>query len=192
LLNAADVIEMFAERMHRLMRILALGVVVLGVLAVPGARASLEEIRPPFGFQWGESSERLERMLKEAKARVVKKENIDGGERLTVEGITQRLLVRSYFIFSDDSLTEIELIYGDPAWDSKQYTDFFDQTRRHIDRRYGSGRLVARTKSTQNGVTHTLIGYQWTQVGATLQLFLFTAEKGTQTTRTLSLHYRSS
>lgn len=183
---------MFAERMLRLIRILALGFVAHWVIGVPGARASLEEIRPPFGFQWGESSERLERMLNEAKARVVKREDIDGGKRLTVEGISQRLLLRAYFFFSDDSLTEIELIYGDPAWDSKQFTDFFDQTRRHIDRRYGSGRLVARTKSTQNGVTHTLIGYQWTQLGATLQLFLFTAEKGMQTTRTLSLHYRSS
>jgi hypothetical protein len=156
------------------------------------ARAEFEEIRPPFGFQWGESSARLEQMLTQAKARVVEKENVEGGLRLTVEGITQRLLLRSYFIFTGDSLNEIELIYGDPSWDSKQFTDFFDQTRRHIDRRYGSGRLIARTKSSQNGVTHSLIGYQWTQMGATLQIFLFMAEKGAETTRTLSLHYRSN
>jgi hypothetical protein len=159
--------------------------------AVP-ARANFEEIRPPFGFQWGESASRLERMLKDAKASVVERDTVEGGLRLAVEGITQRLLLRSYFIFEGDTLTEIELIYGDSSWDSKQYTDFFDQTRRHIDRRYGNGRLIARTKSTQNGVTHSLIGYQWTQAGATLQLFLFVAERGVEITRTLSLHYRSS
>lgn len=160
--------------------------------AAISARANFEEIRPPFGFQWGESSGRLEKMLKESNAHVVEREDTEEGLRLTVEGITQRLLVKAYFIFERDTLTEIELIYGDPSWDSKQYTEFFDQTRRHIDRRYGNGRLIARTKSTQNGVAHSLIGYQWTQAGASLQLFLFMAEKGAETTRTLSLHYRAS
>lgn len=167
-------------------------ITALILLAGDNVRANFEEIRPPFGFQWGETSSRLEKMLGEAKARVVEREKTESGARLTVEGITQRLLLRSFFIFDGDSLNEIELLYGDPSWDSKQYTDFFDQTRRHIDRRYGTGRLIARTKSTQNGVTHSLMGYQWTQAGATLQLFLFMAEKGNLTTRTLSLHYRAN
>lgn len=156
----------------------------------PGWGAT-EEIRPPFGFQWGETSERVEHMLTQAKARVVNKENTSEGVRLTVEGISQRLLQRAFFSFNGDSLEEIELHYGDGAWDFNHYNRFFDQTRRHIDQRYGAGRLIARTKTTQNGVTHSLIGYQWTQFGATLQLFFFSAEKDGHTVKVLSLHYRA-
>ena len=171
---------------------LVLGCVVfLGPYTPPAVAATAEEIRPPFGFQWGENAERVEHLLTQAKARVVAKEETDRGARLTVEGISQRLLLRAFFSFTNDSLEEIELHYGDTSWDFNQYNRFFDQTRRHIDQRYGAGRLIARTNTTQNGVTHSLIGYQWTQFGATLQLFFFSAEKGGETVKILSLHYRA-
>lgn len=156
------------------------------------AQAALEEIRPPFGFQWGETVARVEQMLTQAKAQVVERTELPSGVRLTVEGISQRLLLRAYFTFESDALQEIELHYGEPAWDIAQYNRFFDQTRRHIDQRYGTGRLIARTKSTQNGVAHSLIGYQWTQLGGTLQLFFFSAEKEGKSVKILSLHYRTS
>ncbi len=153
---------------------------------------ALEEIRPPFGFQWGESLARMEQMLVNAKAKIVSKEPIPGGTQMKVTGISQRLLRAACFKFQGDSLTEIELQYGDPAWDTTKFSDFFDQTRRHLDERYGTGKLIAREKSVQNGITNSLIGYQWTQLGATLQLFYFTAESEAETTKVLSIHYRSS
>jgi hypothetical protein len=168
----------------------ALGWLAFFLTSFPGVAAT-EEIRPPFGFQWGETSERVEHMLTQAKARVVARENTPQGVRLTVEGISQRMLQRAYFSFNGDSLEEIELHYGEEAWDFNHYNRFFDQTRRHIDQRYGAGRLIARTKSTQSGVTHSLIGYQWTQLGGTLQLFFFSAEKAGHTVKILSLHYRA-
>src|SRR5438132_1336687 len=42
------------------------------------AQAVAEEIKPPFGLQWGESSERLEKLLAGAKAHVVEKRQIEG------------------------------------------------------------------------------------------------------------------
>lgn len=153
---------------------------------------AMEDIRPPFGFQWGETSSRMEQALQKVQAKVVEKDTIPGGSRWKVIGISQRLLLVAYFIFQGDTLHEIELNYGDPAWSIAQYTNFFDQTRRYIDQRYGSGGLIAKSTATQNGVTHTLTGYQWTQPGATLQIFLFTAEKAGETSKVLSLHYRSS
>ncbi len=166
--------------------------IVAGFLSLSESCRAMEEIKPPFGFQWGESPTRLEKMLTQAKARVVEKTDVDGRLQIEVAGISQRLLQSSYFYFKEDALEEVELHYGDPSWSSQQYSSFFDQTRRHIDQRYGSGKLVARSRSSQNGIVHSLIGYQWTQVGGTLQLFLFTAEQGAQQKKILSLHYRGS
>jgi hypothetical protein len=170
--------------------LLPLGLLVLLQLSSSLLSAANEEIKPPFGFQWGESAERLEKMLVQAKARIVERQQTPDGLRLRVDGIAQRLLLTAYFSFANDSLKEIELHYGAPDWDTAQYTRFFDQTRRHIDQRYGAGKLIARNKSSVQGVTHTLMGYQWTQTGASLQMFLFTAEKGAEVVRTMSLHYR--
>lgn len=156
----------------------------------PGSQPGAQEIRPPFGFQWGENPERLTKLLEQAKARVEGEELIHGRLRLEVTGISQRMLLRSFFYFDQGSLSEIELHYGNAGWDSRQYTDFFDQTRRFLDQKYGQGRLLARTKTEQGGINSSLMGYQWNQPGASLQLFLFIAEKGGESLRVLSLHYR--
>lgn len=165
-------------------------VVAVWVCAVEGYAA--DEIRAPFGFQWGDSVARIEQTLVNAKAKIVAKEAVPGGTLMKVTGITQKLLQFAYFKFQGDSLVEIEVQYGDSAWSVAQFNDFFDQTRRSIDARYGMGQLIARSKSVQNGISSAVTGYQWMQVGATLQLFFFTAESGADTVRVLSLHYRSS
>lgn len=154
----------------------------------PGVAA--EEIKVPFGFQWGESAQRLEQMLVQAKARIVERKTVDTRQAVTVEGITQRLLRSAVFYFEGDALNEIELRYGDPNWNGTQYSDFFDQTRRHIEQKYGPGRLIARTTTRQGDMVSSILGYQWSQASATLQMFLFSAEQGGDSVRVLSLHYR--
>jgi len=149
-----------------------------------------EEIRVPFNFQWGESAQRLEDSLKRVQARVIDRKTVGGRAVLVVEGIPQKLLQRALFYFDGDSLSEIELHYGDRGWDSVQYGQFFDQTRRNIDTKYGMGRVIARQKTREGEVLQTLIGYQWVQATTSLQLFLYTAEKGAESLRVLSLHYK--
>jgi hypothetical protein len=159
------------------------------LLTVPVLRAA-ETIKVPFNFQWGESAQRLEDSLKRVKARVVDRREIEGRQCLVVEGIPQKLLQRAQFFFDQDALNEIELHYGDPSWDSTQYGQFFDQTRRNIEKKYGIGRVIARQKTRDGDVLQTVIGYQWVQDMATLSLYYYTAEQGASSYRLLSLHYR--
>jgi hypothetical protein len=163
--------------------------VVAGALLAMSAVA-VEEIKVPFNFQWGEAEQRLEDGLKRVQARVVDRKQVRNRQCLVVEGIPQRLLQRALFYFESDSLSEIELHYGDSSWDAERFGTFFDQTRRNIERKYGSGRVVARQKTREGEVLETLIGYQWTQDITSLVLYYYTAENGPDSFRLLSLHYR--
>ncbi|MCX7868886.1 MAG: hypothetical protein N2322_02945 [Terrimicrobiaceae bacterium] len=160
------------------------------LLAACSWAAGAEDIKIPFNFQWGESAQRLEKALESVKARVVERKTDRGRQVLVVEGIPQKLLQRALFYFDSDSLSEIELQYGDPAWDSARSSAFFDQTRRNIEEKYGIGRVIARQKTREGDVLQTLIGYQWKQPVTTLSLFYYTAERGADSFRLLSLHYR--
>jgi len=170
-------------------RNLILLVALAGCLAAPRLQA-VEEIKVPFNFQWGESAQRLEDSLKRVQARVVERKQVQSRQCLVVEGIPQKLLQRALFYFENDSLNEIELHYGDPSWDGTQYGNFFDQTRRNIEAKYGIGRVIARQKTRDGDVLQTVIGYQWAQDIATLSLYYYTAEQAAQSYRLLSLHYR--
>ncbi len=164
--------------------------ILILALAAFSTAWSAEEIKVPFNFQWGESAQRLEDSLAKVQARVVERKTVQNRSVLVVEGIPQKLLLRVLFYFDSDSLNEIELHYGDASWDSVQYAQFFDQTRRNIDTRYGMGRVIARQKTREGEILQTLIGYQWVQATTSLQLFLYTAEKGADSIRVLSLHYK--
>jgi hypothetical protein len=151
---------------------------------------AVEEIKVPFNFAWGEAAQRLEDSLKRVQARVVDRKKVRNRQCLVVEGIPQRLLQRALFYFDNDALNEIELHYGDSAWDADRYGNFFDQTRRNIETKYGTGRVVARQKTRDGDILETLIGYQWTQDATTLVLYYYTADNGSDSYRLLSLHYR--
>ncbi len=164
---------------------------LIGALcALAGTAFAVEEIKVPFNFQWGESSQRLEDGLNRVQAKVVERKSVQGRLCLVVEGIPQRLLQRAQFYFRDDSLEEIELQYGDPNWDSTQFGSFFDQTRRNVEGKYGIGRVISRQKTREGDVLQTIIGYQWVQDAVTLTLYYYTAERGAESFRVLSLHYR--
>jgi hypothetical protein len=162
---------------------------ILVIAPLFGASAA-EVIKVPFNFQWGESSERLEDGMAKVKARIVERRNVQNRKCIVVEGIPQRLLIRALFYFDSDALNEIELQYGDPSWDSSQFTNFFDQTRRNIESKYGPGRMIAQQKSSDGTTQQGLLGYQWVQQTTSLSLFYFTAQQGAEAFRMLSLHYK--
>jgi hypothetical protein len=168
--------------------LICLAILVCWLLLVPAS--AVEEIKVPFNFAWGEAAQRLEDSLKRVQARVVDRKKVRNRQCLVVEGIPQRLLQRALFYFDNDALNEIELHYGDSAWDADRYGDFFDQTRRNIETKYGTGRVVARQKTRDGDILETLIGYQWTQDTTTLVLYYYTADNGSDAYRLLSLHYR--
>lgn len=168
---------------------------LLGLLACAEGRAQTvhvgEEIKPPFGLAWGESAERLEKLLKGAKATVVEKREIEGRQAWTVEGLIQAGLKRTVFYFRGGQLVEVELQYQDTSWDTSKYDDFMSQVRRRIEQRFGTGQLIARSKAPEGDIMQTIVGYKWNLNNTAIQLFYYAAETSSQAYRTVSVHYKT-
>lgn len=151
-----------------------------------------DEIKPPFGLMWGESSDHLEKLLKGVKATIVEKRDMDDKVAWTVEGLTQAFLRRTIFYFKTGLLIEVELQYQNPQWDNQKYDEFMGQVRQRIEQKYGPGQLIARSKTPEDGnVMQTVVGYKWNQNNTAIQLFYFAAENSTQIFRTVSVHYKT-
>lgn len=110
-----------------------------------------QQINPPFGLEWGESADRLEKLLKGAKANIVDRHDVDGRQAWTVEGLIQTGLKRTVFYFREGQLVEVELQYQSPDWDVAKYDDFMAQVRRRIEQKFGAGQLIARTREPEGG-----------------------------------------
>ena len=134
------------------------------------------EIKPPFGLDWGENSDRLEKLLKGAKANIVERHDVEGRQAWTVEGLIQTGLKRTVFYFRDSQLVEVELQYQDPNWDVSKYDDFMAQVRRRIEQKFGAGQLIARSKAPEGDVMQTIVGYKWDENNTAIQLFYYSAE----------------
>ncbi|SRR5581483_1363743 len=180
---------------RELRRLFAKYFAVIAVTLWLGAHASAqntgEEIKPPFGLSWGESAERLEKLLKGAKATVVDRHDVDGRQAWTVEGLIQQGLKRTVFYFKNGMLVEVELQYQSSDWDTAKYNDFMAQVRRRIEQKFGTGQLIARSKAPEGDVMQTVVGYKWNQNNTAIQLFYYAAETATDAFRTVSVHYKT-
>lgn len=152
--------------------------------------ASADEIPPPFGLQWGESGDRLAKLLQGAKAQIVDKHMVADREAWTVEGLLQQGLRRTVFYFKNGALVEVELQYQSPDWDILKYDDFMSAVRKRIEQKYGAGQLIAKSREPQGDVVQTIVGYKWTQNNTAIELIYYSAENGTQSYRTVSVHYK--
>jgi hypothetical protein len=160
------------------------------LLAVP-LPASAEEIKPPFNLRWGETTERMERLLKGAKATIVTRRNIQGREAWEVEGLLQAGLKRTVFYFIGGELVEVELQYQKEEWDEAKYDGFMGDVRRKLEDRYGPGQLIARKKDPEGDVMQTLVGWKWNQNNTAIELIYFSAQSPAHVYRTLSVHYKT-
>jgi hypothetical protein len=166
--------------------------VAMLVLAAAGM-VHAEDINPPFGLHWGESSERLERLLSGAKATIVDRHLIDGLEAWDVEGLLQTGLKRTVFYFHRGELVEVELQYMQDGWDDNRYTTLMNDVKKRLEQKYGEGQLVARRtdRPPETDITEKLIGYKWNQNNTAIELVYFAAANTTQSYRTLSVHYKT-
>lgn len=155
------------------------------------ARAA-DEIPPPFGLQWGESGERLTKLLQGAKAQIVDKHTVGDRDAWTVEGLLQQGLKRTVFYFRNNALVEVELQYQSPDWDILKYDDFMSAVRKRIEQKYGDGQLIAKSREPKGDVVQTIVGYKWTQNSTAIELIYYSAENGTQSYRTVSVHYKGN
>ena len=160
------------------------------IFAVAPIRAA-DDLNPPFGFRWNDSMARVEAVLKGAKATVVSREKKEGREAWTVEGLVHPGLKRTLFTFKGGALFGVELQYEYPDWSIERYNERMGEIRRYFDAKYGTGKLVSRTRDTDSDVIQTLVGYQWT-IGATmLELFYFSAQHDQLVFRTISVDYKA-
>jgi hypothetical protein len=153
--------------------------------------APAEDIQPPFKLRWGETVDRMEKLLKGAKATIVQRRNIEGREAWDVEGLLQAGLRRTVFYFQGGELVEVELQYQKDDWDEAKYDGFMGDVRKRLEQRYGTGQLIARKKEVQGDIVQTLVGWKWNQNNTAIELVFFAAQNPSQVFRTLSVHYKT-
>jgi hypothetical protein len=165
----------------------------LGVaLLSPGQTGVPEQINPPFGFRWGQSEKAIETIIRKAEAHIVSRDEIHGRDAWTVEGLIQPSLKRTVLYFgTEKTLVEVELQYERPDWDLVAYEDFLNSARQKLEAKYGPPQVLARDKKPQGDVMETVVGYQWSQPGSSIQLFFYSAERNSDVYRSVSLHYRA-
>src|SRR5947207_7524298 len=170
-------------------RILGTGLVAF-CLAVSSARAA-EELLPPFGFRWNDSMARVDAVLHGAKAKIVSREKKDNREVWTVEGLVHPGLRRTLFNFKARALLGVELQYEYPDWTIERYNQRMGEIRKYFDEKYGTGKLVSRSRDTDTDVIQTLVGYQWMVGGTMLELFYFSAQHDSLVYRTITVDYKA-
>src|SRR5882762_10242257 len=153
-----------------------IGVIVSFVFSMQRAHA-VDELVPPFGFRWNDSMARVEAVLHGAKAKLVSREKKENREVWTVEGLIHPGLKRTVFTFKERALVAVELQYEYPDWSIERYNQRMGEIRKYFDEKYGTGKLVSRSRDHDTEVIQTLVGYQW-MVGTTmLELFYFSAQR---------------
>ena len=168
-------------------------VVILAAATLFGAihAKAMDDIPPPFGFRWNDSSGKVEQVLVAAKAKIVTRETKEKRDVWTVEGLVQPGLKRTLFKFKEGFLTEVELQYEYDKWSIENYNDRMGEIRRYFDAKFGTGKLVSRTRDSDTDVIQTLVGYQWIVGGTMLELFYFSAQREALVYRTITVTYKA-
>jgi hypothetical protein len=65
------------------------------------------------------------------------------------------------------------------------------EIRKYFDEKYGTGKLVSRSRDTDTDIIQTLVGYQWMVGGTMLELFYFSAQHDTLVYRTITVDYKA-
>jgi hypothetical protein len=153
------------------------GLIGVFFLSAPAIGAA-DELVPPFGFRWNDSMARVEAVLHGARAKITSRDKKENRELWTVEGLIHPGLKRTVFTFRERALVAVELQYEYPEWSIERYNQRMGEIRKYFDEKYGTGKLVSRSRDHDTDIIQTLVGYQW-MVGTTmLELFYFSAEQG--------------
>ena len=152
--------------------------------------ARADDITPPLGVDWGEQEEELQHRLTAAKARILERRVLGGRDVWTVEGLAQPNLRRTMFYFRGNGLVEVEFQYQNDQWTELDYDRLVTDLRQRIEKRFGPGKLIARSRSPGGEVTQSLVGYEWNRNNAAIQVIYFSAENALHSYRTVSLHYK--
>ncbi|PZR76088.1 MAG: hypothetical protein DLM73_03435 [Chthoniobacterales bacterium] len=156
-----------------------------------GPARAADDIPPPFGFKWNDSMTKIEQVLLGAKAKIVSRDRKEKRDVWTVEGLVQPGLKRTLFTFKEGFLVEVELQYEYPDWTIERYNERMGEIRRYFDAKFGTGKLVSRSRDTDSDVVQTLVGYQWIVGGTMLELFYFSAQREQMVFRSITVTYKA-
>jgi hypothetical protein len=159
-----------------------------------GSGAFSGEIKPPFNLTWGETSDRLERLIISAGGKVISRHPARGSrEAIEVSGLPQEGLKKTIFYFKLGALMGVELQYQAESWSEEKYNTVMSDLRSRISKHYGEGQQIARrTEMLSNaGVVQTVTGYKWSAGAANVQLVYFSASAAQNAFRTVSVHYNA-
>lgn len=152
------------------------------------------EIKPPFNLTWGETSDRLERLIVSAGGKVTSRHPARGSkEAIEVSGLPQDGLKKTIFYFKLGALMGVELQYQAESWSEEKYSTVMSDLRSRISKHYGEGQQIARRTETLSGagVIQTVTGYKWSAGAANVQLVYFSASAAQNAFRTVSVHYNA-
>jgi hypothetical protein len=96
------------------------------------------------------------------------------------------------FYFVKDNLDEVELQYQDPSWTLGQYGELMSQIKEDLDRKYGRGEMLTRSRELAKDVSQTVLGYRWQGREQALDLMFYAAEREPLFFRLLSMHYKQA
>lgn len=161
------------------------------LLASAFSALAVDDIPPPFGFHWNDTTTKVEKVLLGAKGKIVTKEGKEKRDVWTVEGLVQPGLKRTLFTFKEGFLVEVELQYEYPDWSIERYNDRMGEIRRYFDAKFGTGKLVSRSRDTDTDVIQTLVGYQWIVGETMLELFYFSAQRDPNLFRSITVTYKA-
>jgi hypothetical protein len=152
---------------------------------------ALDDIPPPFGFRWNDPEAKVEKTLSGAKGKIVSRERKEKRDVWTVEGLVQPGLKRTLFSFKEGFLVEVELQYEYPDWSIERYNERMGEIRRYFDGKFGTGKLVSRSRDMDTDVIQTLVGYQWIVGPTMLELFYFSAQRDPNLFRSITVTYKA-
>lgn len=149
--------------------------------------------QPPFSFQWGETFSRVEQSLsnfsKSADIKITGIEYDDQKKFMYVEGIPQKNLHKTIFVFFADKLVGIQLNYSSLNWSEDQFQSFFKQVKENCDSKYGKGVALNKESQIVNNMVMAYDSIQWAGKNTGVGLFLFSAKENDQKFNTLILRY---
>src|SRR6266403_1928221 len=102
---------------------------------------------------------RVEAVLKGAKATVISREKKENRELWIVEGLVHPGLKRTLFTFKSGALFGVELQYEYPDWSIERYNERMGEIRRYFDAKYGTGKLVSRTRDRRLSMFRAASGF---------------------------------
>lgn len=162
---------------------------VAAVLLHTAPARAQQEIKAPFGMEWGETIDRIKEVIGKAKAKVVEEKVTGQRDLLVVEGIVQEGLQRTLFYFAEGGLNEVELQYDREGWDEARVSSWVTTIKQQADKKYGMGRIFADDRGEKDGIKHTLRAWIWVQNFVSLRLVHYTAQADDKSMRRVSLHY---